>query len=168
MLIMEVVRGGEQASAGERGEIVVTNLLNYAMPLIRYRVGDIGILDDKYCSCGRGLPLLKSIEGRMADCFALPGGQLIAPRTIMTAIQGSPGVSRYQAVQESMSQVRIQLMKRKSEPDAANEELVATCRRILGEDVEIEVSNTERTNFRAKFRPVISKVRVAEEPRMTG
>ena len=168
MLIMEVVRGGEQASAGERGEIVVTNLLNYAMPLIRYRVGDLGILDDKYCSCGRGLPLLKSIEGRMADCFALPRGQLIAPRTIMTAIQASPGVSRYQAVQESMSQVRIQLMKRKSEPDAPNEELVARCRRILGEDVEIEVSSTERTNFRAKFRPVISKVRVAEEPPRTG
>jgi phenylacetate-CoA ligase len=168
MLIMEVVRGGEQASTGERGEIVVTNLLNYAMPLIRYRVGDLGILDDKYCSCGRGLPLLKSIEGRMADCFALPGGQLIAPRTIMTAIQGSPGVSRYQAVQESMSQVRIQLMKRKGEPDAPNEELVARCRRILGENVEIEVSSTERTNFRAKFRPVISKVRVAEEPPRTG
>ena len=67
-----------------------------------------------------------------------------------------------------MSQVRIQLMKRKSEPDADNEELVARCRRILGEDVEIEVSNTERTNFRAKFRPVISKVSVAEEPRMTA
>jgi len=168
MLIMEVMRGGEQASAGERGEIVVTNLLNYAMPLIRYRVGDLGILDDRYCSCGRGLPLLKSIEGRMADCFALPDGQLVSPRTIMTAIQGSPGVSRYQAVQESMSQVRIQLMKRKSEPEVAKEELVARCRRILGEGVEIEVSISERTNFRAKFRPVISKLRVAEEPPRTG
>ncbi len=168
MLIMEVVRGGERISAGERGEIVVTNLLNYAMPLIRYRVGDIGVLDDKYCSCGRGLPLLKSIEGRMSDCFALPGGRLVTPRTIMTAVQGSPGVSRYQAVQETMGQFRIQLMKRKGEPDVAKEELVARCRRVLGEDAEIEVSDSGRTDFRAKFRPVISKARMAEEPSTTG
>ena len=167
MLIMEVVRGSEQASAGERGEIVVTNLLNYAMPLIRYRVGDVGILDDKYCSCGRSLPLLKSIEGRRSDCFQLPGGRLVTPRTIMTAIQGSPGVSRYQAVQESTGEIRIQLMKRESEPAIAKEELVSRCRTILGEDVEVAVTVTDRSNFKAKFRPVISKVSVTEEPPRT-
>ena len=142
LLILEVVRGNERVSPGERGEIVVTNLLNYAMPLIRYRVGDIGVLDDKTCSCGRGLPLLKSIEGREADCFTLPGGQLITPRKIMTVIQGTPGVSRYQAVQESMNQVRIELMRRGNEPEVSKDELVARCHNILGEDVEIEVSIT--------------------------
>jgi len=167
LLILEVVRGNEQVSPGERGEIVVTNLLNYAMPLIRYRVGDIGVLDDKTCSCGRGLPLLKSIEGREADCFTLPSGQLVTPRTIMTVIQGTPGVSRYQAVQESMNQVRIELMRRGNEPDVSKDELVARCHNILGEDIEIEVSITDRKNLKAKFRPVISKPTVAEEPRWT-
>jgi len=167
LLILEVVRGNEQVSPGERGEIVVTNLLNYAMPLIRYRVGDIGVLDDKTCSCGRGLPLLKSIEGREADCFTLRSGQLITPRTIMTVIQGTPGVSRYQAVQESMNQVRIELMRRGNEPDVSKDELVARCHNILGEDIEIEVSITDRKNLKAKFRPVISKPTVAEEPRWT-
>lgn len=167
LLILEVVRGNEQVSPGERGEIVVTNLLNYAMPLIRYRVGDIGVLDDKTCSCGRGLPLLKSIEGREADCFTLPSGQLITPRTIMTVIQGTPGVSRYQAVQESMNQVRIELMRRGNEPDVSKDELVARCHNTLGEDIEIEVSITDRKNLKAKFRPVISKPTVAEEPRWT-
>jgi len=167
LLILEVVRGNERVSPGERGEIVVTNLLNYAMPLIRYRVGDIGVLDGKTCSCGRGLPLLKSIEGREADCFTLPGGQLITPRTIMTVIQGTPGVSRYQAVQESMNQVRIELMRRGNEPEVSKDELVARCHSILGEDMEIEVSITDRKNLKAKFRPVISKPTVAEEPRWT-
>jgi len=165
MLIMEVVRGSDQASAGERGEIVITNLLNYAMPLIRYRVGDIGVLDDKYCSCGRSLPLMKSVEGRKADCFTLPDGQLVTPRAIMNVIQGSPGVSWYQAVQESTSRFRIQLMKRRSELDAPKENLVARCRSLLGEDAEVAVSITDRVNFRAKFRPVVSKVEVAEERR---
>ncbi|MDA4136672.1 MAG: hypothetical protein OK449_06725 [Thaumarchaeota archaeon] len=163
LLIMEVVRGSERAQAGERGEVVVTNLMNYAMPLIRYRVGDIGVLDDRYCSCGRSLPLLKSVEGRRSDCFQLPGGQLITPRTVMNVIQGSPGVSRYQAVQESVGKVRIQLMKREGEPDADKEQLMSRCRSILGESMEIEVSVTDRTNFRAKFRPVISKLPVAKE-----
>jgi len=168
LLILEVVRGNERASPGERGEIVVTNLLNYAMPLIRYRVGDIGVLDDKACSCGRGLPLLKSIEGRTADCFALPGGRLITPRTIMTVIQGTPGVSRYQAVQESMNQVRIELMRGSNEPGVSKDGLVARCHDVLGEDVTIEVSIADRKNLKAKFRPVISKLTVAQEPRWTA
>lgn len=167
LLILELVRGNERVSPGERGEVVVTNLLNYAMPLIRYRAGDIGVLDDKTCSCGRGLPLLKSIEGREADCFTLPGGQLITPKTIMTVIQGTPGVSRYQAVQESMNQVKIELMRRGNEPDVSKDELVARCHNILGEGIEIEVSVTDRKNLKAKFRPVISKLTVAEEPRWT-
>jgi phenylacetate-CoA ligase len=167
LLILEVVRGNEQVSPGETGEIVVTNLLNYAMPLIRYRVGDIGALDDKTCSCGRGLPLLKSIEGRKADCFTLPGGQLITPRTMMTVIQGTRGVSRYQAVQESMNQVGIELMRRGNEPDVSGDELVARCHNVLGEDMEIVVSITDRKNLKAKFRPVISKLTLTEEPRWT-
>jgi phenylacetate-CoA ligase len=167
LLIMEVVRGNELALPGERGEVVVTNLLNYAMPLIRYRVGDLAVLDDKACSCGRGLPLLKSIEGRQADCFTLPGGQLISPRTIMTMIQGTSGVSRYQAVQESMHRVRIELMRRGDEPPISVDELVDRCHRVLGENVEIEVSITDRENLKAKFRPVISRLTVAAEPRWT-
>ena len=167
LLIMEVVRGNESASPGEMGEIVVTNLLNFAMPLIRYRVGDLGVLDDKTCSCGRGLPLLKSIEGRRADCFALPGGQLVTPLTIMNAIQGTPGVSRYQAVQDSKNKVRIEVMRRENDPTVSNDALAARCHRVLGGDVEIEVSFTDRKNLKAKFRPVVSRLSLAEEPRWT-
>jgi len=168
LLILEVVKGNEPASPGERGEIVVTNLLNYAMPLIRYRVGDLGVLDDKTCSCGRGLPLLKSIEGREVDCFTLPSGQRIAPRTIMTAIQGTPGVSRYQAVQESTNKVRIELMRKGDEPRVSVDELVARCHGILGEDMDIEVLVTDRKDLKAKFRPVISMLTMSGEPRWTA
>jgi len=167
LLILEVVRGDERASPGERGEIVVTNLMNYAMPLIRYRVGDVGVLDDKACSCGRGFPLLRSIEGRKADCFTLSGGRLVTPRTMMAAIQGTPGVSRYQAVQETTDQVRIELMRGPNDRDVSKDELAARCHSVLGQDVKIDISITDRKNLRAKFRPVISKLTVAEEPRWT-
>jgi phenylacetate-CoA ligase len=167
LLILEVVRGTEQASPGEMGEIVVTNLLNYAMPLIRYRVGDLGVLEDGTCSCGRSLPMLKSIEGRTADCFTLPGGEMVTPRTLMNAIQGTKGVSRYQAVQVDTNSVRIELMRRQTDPEVSVDELEARCRDVLGEGVELEVAVTDRKNLRAKFRPVVSRRSVAEEPRWT-
>jgi phenylacetate-CoA ligase len=163
MLIMEAVRGNERVSPGERGEIVVTNLLNYAMPLIRYRLGDIGILDANTCSCGRGFPMLKSIDGRKPDCFTLRGARMVTPRTIMNAIQGAPGVSRYQAVQEGMNKVRIELMSRENDPAVSKDELVARCHKVLGEDVEIEITVCGRENLRAKFRPVISKLTPTED-----
>ncbi|MGA2665675.1 MAG: hypothetical protein ABSF83_12105 [Nitrososphaerales archaeon] len=167
LLVMEVVRGEERVSPGETGEIVVTNLMNYAMPLIRYRVGDIGVLDDRRCSCGRGFPLLRSIEGRRADCFTLPDGRLVTPRTIMAAIQGTPGVSRYQAVQESADRVRIEIMRGGNDREVSTDDLEARCHRVLGEDMKIDISITDRKNLRAKFRPVISRLTVAEEPRWT-
>lgn len=165
LLILEIIRDGEPVGPCERGEIVVTGLLNYAMPLIRYRVGDIGILDDERCSCGRTFSLLKSIEGRAVDCFTLPSGRIVPPKPIMTAIQDTHGVSRYQAVQESRNKVTIELMKHKNDPEVSISELTARCREVLGEDMEIEVFTGTRENLKAKFRPVISKLRVSEEPR---
>jgi len=167
LLIMEIIRDGEPAAPGEPGETVVTGLLNYAMPLIRYRVGDVGILGEDMCSCGRGLPLLKSVEGRMIDCFRLPNGRIVTPKVIMAAIQGCPGVSRYQAVQESTSRVTIELMRRKNDPQVSVEELAARCREILGDDVEIEVFMGDRKNLKAKFRPVVSRLTVSGETRWT-
>lgn len=117
MVILEVLKNGKPAAAGECGEIVVTGLLNYAMPLIRYRVGDIGILGDEQCPCGRGFPLLRSVEGRIVDCLQLPNGRLVTPKTIATAVQGTPGVSRYQVVQESMNKIKIDLMSGKKDPN---------------------------------------------------
>jgi len=56
-LIMQAVDGdGNEVAAGQCGEIVCTSLFNYAMPLIRYKVGDFGVFSDKECSCGRSLP----------------------------------------------------------------------------------------------------------------
>jgi phenylacetate-CoA ligase len=68
---------GKTVNNGEPGEIICTDLYNYAMPFIRYAVGDIGILENKRCSCGRGLPLIKSIEGRSLDFIFLPNGNKI-------------------------------------------------------------------------------------------
>jgi phenylacetate-CoA ligase len=164
-LILEVLHEGEPVAPGERGEIVVTGLMNYAMPLIRYRVGDVGTMSDELCSCGRVFPLLKSVEGRIVDCFKLPNGMTVPPRAIMTVVQGTPGVSRYQVVQESLNRVTVALMRKETDPKVSKEELTSRLREVIGEDMEIEVFLGSRENLKAKFRPVVSKLTVEGEIR---
>jgi len=72
-----VDKHGEHVALGEEGEIVVTGLCNYVMPLIRYRIGDLGIPSDEECTCGRSLPLIKSIQGRLNDLITLPSSRVV-------------------------------------------------------------------------------------------
>src|SRR5262249_8028755 len=77
-LLVEVLRDGRPAAPGEPGSVVVTDLSNRAMPLLRYQVGDVAVATDRLCPCGRGLPLLERIEGREADYVVTPSGRLIS------------------------------------------------------------------------------------------
>ncbi len=165
LLVLETIRAGESVSPGEIGEIVITNLMNYALPLIRYHTGDVGVLGHELCSCGRNLPILKSLEGRDVDCFTLANGQRITPKAIIHAIQGAYGVSRFQAVQQTPNKVTIELMRRGKDPDVSVSELISRCKEILGDDMEIQVTIRDRYMLRSKFRPVISKQTVKGELR---
>jgi phenylacetate-CoA ligase len=70
---------GRTLPAGQRGEIVVSNLVNRATVLLNYRTGDLGTLSDTPCPCGRSLPILERLEGKINDVIHLPdGGRLIA------------------------------------------------------------------------------------------
>ncbi len=112
-LVMEFLDAkGEAVSAGESGEIVCTSLFNYAMPLIRYKVGDFGVPSDEECPCGRTLPLLSRIEGRSDSLLLLPDGRMLSPRTITVAM-GSFHLNRFieqfRIVQERKDSIRIDL-----------------------------------------------------------
>jgi len=146
---------------GEYGEIVVTSLFNYTMPLIRYNIGDIGTFTDKKCACGRGLPLIKSLEGRTDDFLILPSGKKISPRTI-NVIEDVAGVSRYQTIQESKNRIVVNLVKGNGfgpkTIDEIKKHIIAGC---LGEDVTVDVKLVDdlTRNKRGKLRAVVSYVK---------
>ena len=109
---------GEPVSPGERGEIVVTGLHNYMMPLIRYRIGDLGVLTDERCPCGRSWPLLKSVEGRSNDLIVLPSGRKISWLYLQRCIFYDPVfqknlfcISQYQLVQERLDRIVFKVVK---------------------------------------------------------
>jgi phenylacetate-CoA ligase len=81
-----VDRNGEPVANGERGEVVFTNLFNYAMPLIRYNIGDVGSPSGEICPCGRSLPLMNVVEGRKDSFLTLPGNRIVSPMVFNFAI----------------------------------------------------------------------------------
>ena len=77
-VIVELLDGGGPCVGGRRaGRVVITDLDNYAMPLLRYDNGDLASWADTPCPCGRGLPLLARIEGRAYEVLDVPGGRRI-------------------------------------------------------------------------------------------
>src|SRR5260370_42203826 len=78
-LYIEFLRpDGTAAAPEEEGGIVITDLLNRGMPFIRYRIEDVGVPSDRRCACGRGLPLMERVTGRVADYLKRRDGSMVA------------------------------------------------------------------------------------------
>jgi phenylacetate-CoA ligase len=100
-IYVEVVRGNEPAEPGEPGSLLLTDLLNHAMPLIRYRVGDLAEWQPGVCRCGRGLPRLRSVAGRVTDFLVGTDGRLVSGPFLSLYLVGQrPGLGQVQIRQE--------------------------------------------------------------------
>jgi len=112
VIIQFVDENGEEVTAGESGEIVCTSLFNYAMPFIRYAIGDIGTPTNEECQCGRRLPLMKIIEGRSDSVIFLPNGRTLSPRTFTIAINQfhlNKHIEQFRVIQKKVNKFEIQI-----------------------------------------------------------
>jgi phenylacetate-CoA ligase len=157
--IIEVIdKDGKPARPGEAGEMVITGLLNTAMPLIRYNIGDIGVMSDVPCPCGITMPILASVEGRVIDHIVLPGGRTLSPKRVMTLMHGVDGLPRMQLVQETLDVFTLRVFTDTAGGRAATAEFLRLLRLEIGEEATVNVSYETPERLRAKFRPVISRV----------
>lgn len=111
---------GEEVAPGERGEIVYTSLDNYAMPLLRYKIQDIGIPIDDECTCGVNLPMMKMIEGRHNSFIVLPNGLVISPWKFIESIKLyllTDEINQYKVIQQRHDLIEIQIVKTNSQVD---------------------------------------------------
>jgi phenylacetate-CoA ligase len=97
---LELLRNGQPVPPGEVGEIVITPLFNYGMPLIRYQIGDMGIAASQVpCACGRGLPLIERVLGRTSDMLVNTRGEFFHGEYFSHLFYHQPGVRQFQVVQ---------------------------------------------------------------------
>jgi phenylacetate-CoA ligase len=160
-IIVEIVdTQGKPVPAGESGEIVVTHLATRDFPFIRYRTGDIGALDNKPCSCGRGLPLLKEIQGRSTDFLVAKNGTVMHGLALIYILRDLPEVRGFKIVQESLGLTRVLVVPETELDTTLAEKIKQGFKARLGQDVEIRVEKVAQIPAEAsgKFRYVISKV----------
>jgi len=102
---------GRPAAPGEEGHLVVTDLINRGMPLLRYRVGDVGVPTDRPCPCGRGWPLMEKLTGRTADFLIAENGGLVAGVSLVErTLTAIPGLQQLQIVQDRRDRVLLNVV----------------------------------------------------------
>ncbi len=140
-LYVEVVCGDRPAQPGEAGEVVVTDLLNLAMPLIRYRIGDRAVPASGACPCGRGLPRIEGLQGRATDFLVGADGRLVSGAALtVVMVAKRPGLGQVQIWQETVGRVLFKIVKRDGNGPTPEdlEFLNAQTRLYLGANVKIE------------------------------
>jgi len=162
---------GEEVADGQAGRVVVTDLFNRATPLIRYNgLGDYAVRKQGLCSCGRALPLLARLEGRMADSVILPNGQTVHPYSLTLALEDIPHLNKFQIRQERPDYIRVLLVKDRT-PEAEGvsfaphgdmgRRILDRFGAILKDQVNVELETTEdipRKPGHRKYATVVSLV----------
>lgn len=139
---VEVVPIG--GSDSELAEVLVTDLVNYGMPLIRYQVNDCCNNIVRRCSCGRGYPLIGSITGRTADVFYLPDGSMV-PGVSLTSrvIQVCPTIKKVQIIQHKPAEFLIRYVPAPEFCARDLSEFERNLRSFLGEGVHFDFKAVE-------------------------
>jgi phenylacetate-CoA ligase len=159
-LILEVVDDqGNSLDEGE-GNIVVTNLSLYTMPLIRYKIGDQGILTLKKCPCGRTPILLKRIIGREVELLRLPAGPANLYYPLTDLIDGFPGIEQYQLGQGPDNDITVKIIRNEAFKESDADLLLYKCSALLGGKINLHYEFvTEITKSGSgKYKTIISGI----------
>lgn len=161
-VLLEVLReDGSPCDLHEPGKIVVSSLRNYATPLIRYEIGDFGELSGP-CSCGRGLPVLKVIHGRVRNMLTHPDGSTHWPNFGFRKFVQIVPVKQFQIVQHSVDKIEMKLVV-ESKPSTEQEESIRqVLRENLGHPFVIDISYHEALSRSAsgKFEDFVSLISI--------
>ena len=160
-IIVEIVdQQGTPLPYGEAGEIIVTHLATGDFPFIRYRTGDIGVLDNKLCTCGRGLPLLKEIQGRSTDFLVAQNGTVIHGLALIYILRDLPQIRNFKIIQEDLNLTRVWVVTDERLEVGLTSKIEEGFKARLGRGVEIVVEEVNEIPLEksGKFRYVVSKV----------
>lgn len=129
---------------GGPSRAIVTALGSYAMPFIRYDIGDIVTPDPDRCVCGRSSPLLRGIEGRVLDAITTPEGRRVEGFDLCTQFEDLGAVAQFQFSQLRDGSYRVSVVPGIGYGDRTKMEITERCKRILGRGAVVRVQEVER------------------------
>ncbi|MBI2363688.1 MAG: phenylacetate--CoA ligase family protein, partial [Deltaproteobacteria bacterium] len=147
-LCVEVLRAGEPVGPGGTGEVVVTPLYRYAMPLIRYSPGDIATFAQDPCPCGVTLPMLSQLEGRSQNVVPLPGGRYFAG--FSEIMSHYPEIKRYQIVQTALDAFTVRVVPGHGYSPQVSQSVVRVMTERLGNRIRVDVSTVDESELGAR------------------
>ncbi|RMF06021.1 phenylacetate--CoA ligase family protein, partial [Candidatus Woesearchaeota archaeon] len=157
--VLELLKDGDIVSEGTPGKVTITEFHNYAMPLIRYENGDVAEALDDSCSCGRSLPMLKRVDGRISDIFVTKDGKVVPGEMFMYIFLDFTGES-YQVIQKTPERIILKIVPGDNYDYSNIDSIVSELKKWLG-DIEVEVKYVKsipKTNS-GKRRFLISEVK---------
>jgi len=160
-VIVETVDAeGRPTPSGEAGEIVVTHLATPDFPMIRYRTGDVGVLSDDSCPCGRGLPVLREVQGRTTDFVVAADGTVMHGLALIYTVRDLPGVEQFKIVQHSTDRIEVIVVAGPAFGAAERERIVRDFKARLGPEAAVDITAVPDIPREAsgKHRYVVSKV----------
>ena len=143
-LIIEFVRkDGSPAKPGEPGRIIVTDLMNLAMPFVRYSIEDVGARINESCSCGRDLPLMSSITGRVADFLIKKDGTKIAGVSIIeNTLTKIPAIDQMQIVQENVDTLNVNIVPGSGYDESTGAQIIGYFQKLFAADIRVTLNLT--------------------------
>ena len=139
-IFTEVIRDGKRVSDGEMGELVYTNLEATATPFIRYNIQDVGAITHESCPCGRGLPRITNLEGRLTDLFATHDGRWLSVHHFTGFFGHTPAVDAFQVIQHSVDEVEILLVVNESFTESHHRAVIDTFTDYFGDGISLTLT----------------------------
>ncbi len=138
-------------------DLVCTGLVNVDMPLIRYRVGDSGTLSNSVCDCGRKLPVLGKIEGRIDDLLLTADGRDVG--RLDPVFKDAAGIAEAQIIQKSLNNISVRFVPAPGFEDRVKQKIADRIRERMGKvDVAFQVVDEIPRTVAGKFRAVVSEL----------
>lgn len=138
---IEILDGeNKYVKEGEEGRVIVTNLHNYSMPIIRFEIGDMAVLGPKRCKCGNLLPTLEKVTGRITECFVKEDGTTISPVFFIILFLGvyeKRLFKKFQIIQEDYKKIKILIVPETNKDIPYKKDIEEKIKLMMGKDCKI-------------------------------
>ena len=139
--IVEILKNGKEVNPGESGNLVITDLDNYVMPFIRYAVNDIATKGNEKCTCGREMPLIKDVEGRISEHIKTKDGKIFGLYyfTHFLGDEESKYIKQFKVIQKNYDKIEIAVVPKSDMDEKYKRYLESKMSKILKNSLSVEV-----------------------------